>query len=456
VRDKHLLFNGVDFDRNDYFHRPMGLEAFHDRLPGPNLAQGPGQLAKRSLASWADPAKLRQTGWGVAVHEREDPAVLESLAPLLALRREQAGDRFHRFTLTDEDLARDDSEKMAARFLARMNHGAGGVDPGKLPYYLLVVGSPERIPFRFQYGMDLAFAVGRLAFEKPEAYAAYARNVVAGETAPAAKPRRLTLFGPRNDALTEDSVRFLLQPIAARLRELEKNRASGEPWRIEEIVGDDAVKARLVRLMGGDEAPALLFTASHGICFSKDVVRLRREQGGLICSDWTGPGAKITPDHYYSALDVSDQADFRGMVAVHFACFSAGTPELDNFDRGDAPFRWGHAPLIANLPQRLLSHERGPLAVIGHVDQTFQHSFLWDERVNDITHFVDLFYRLMAGKPAGWAMDVFNRRFASVSAQILETIMRQGPSRETQLRHWMAYHDARNYFLLGDPAVSLT
>src|SRR4030095_9372635 len=51
----------------------------------------------------------------------------------------------------------------------------------RAPYYLLMIGSPQRVPFEFQAQFDLQWAVGRLHFDKVEDYASYAQKVVASE-----------------------------------------------------------------------------------------------------------------------------------------------------------------------------------------------------------------------------------------------------------------------------------
>ena len=67
--------------------------------------------------------------------------------------------------------------------------------------------------------------------------------------------------------------------------------------------------------------------------------------------------------------------------------------------------------------------------------------------------------RLLAGHTVGWAMEYFNHTHAALatelsnlweSQQFLEAV---NPEWFSEL--WMAHNDARNFVILGDPAVKL-
>ena len=228
-----------------------------------------------------DLKRLDQTGWGLILAHDADPAIKEALTPLLDLRAAQAGERFRCYEGAQGH--RPDETKTA--FLARHKMGPGPADPDKVPYYLLICGSPQRIPFRFQSQLDVQYAVGRIHFDTLDEYANYARGVVECETRPLRLPRRVNFFGVANpmDQATSLSAKHLVTPLKDQLtREL-------TDWTFDSVMAEAATKARLGRLLGGDETPSLLFTASHGMDFPLGNARQLPHQGALLCQDWPGP-----------------------------------------------------------------------------------------------------------------------------------------------------------------------
>ncbi len=315
-----LHFNGINGATGEYLLAPKPPEFISKIAQGETL----DQAHVKELKFWyqratqqhlgpkegVDPKDLSQAGWGVIFAFQDGdkvPAIREAMSALLSLRQSQArkADERRYREFTGPNAYRPGESKVD--FLARHGMGPGPADPDRVPYYLLIVGDPETIPYRFQYQLDVQYAVGRIHFDTLEEYAQYAASVVLAETGQVALPRRAAFFGVHNqdDVATDLSATQLVTPLAGLL--------DAEPgWKISRLVGDgQATKANLARLLGGEDTPSLLFTASHGMGFPNGDPRQLPAQGALLCQDWPGPQAwtrAIPEDFYFSGHDVGSDA----------------------------------------------------------------------------------------------------------------------------------------------------
>ncbi len=413
---------------------------------------------------------LEDTGWGVIFAAAAPGALREALKELLDLRRSQAGRK--RSTYYREFFGADGYRpgETAQRFLARWDASSGLANPEKMPYYLLIVGDPAEIPFEFQYGLDIQYAVGRIYFETLEEYARYARSVVLSETRHAEGsfnlPNRLAFFAVQNpgDRATKLNLDYIAAPLIKALPEAAPN------WDVQSFVAEQATKAKLEQLLGGAQTPALLFTSSHGIQFNPDNPDQPSLQGALVCQDWQGQSQTIfpAPDAWYSAADVPEEGNLLGTIVVSIGEFTAGTPRMTTFPA----YRKGYEqkaeqPFLARLPQRLLSHSQGgALAMLAHVDDGWANVLsdteaqFQREWTSDTGPFQKLMVRLMQGSTLGMAMEDLNRRYftfwSTLADELVSINLGQQPRDEAKLSIMMLLtFDARNYIIIGDPAVRL-
>ncbi len=397
-----------------------------------------------------------------------DQKIKDALAPLLSQRKALVGDDARLFKVFDGDYQSGES---ATDWITRHGASVRTVVPLQgVPYYVLIVASPAVIPFEFQYELDLFWAVGRIWFDSADEFRQYADSVVKYETdATVPTSRQMAFFNTCNQG--DGATKLLTDQVALPLlngTNISKPIGQGkkQDFRVQRFLGESAGKESLAKILRGDipnGPPALLFTGSHGK--SSDIADpwMPEVRGALLCQEWV-KGIPATPDQVFAGADVSDNAKIHGMIHFMFACYGVGWPQYDTYSRTASAPQIAPGPGLAQLPRKLLAHpEGGALAVLGHIDRAWGWSFESDNGTAQNGDFRMILNSLMAGNRIGQATDQFNTNWAALSTGIAETLQQMqngertlsGDNLKKFANQWVARDDARNYIVLGDPAVRL-
>ena len=191
MADTSIALNGIDGASGTYLTPALSIDEVAQLAQGASLEDldalraRVAQQARTYGVAWdVDANDLAQTGWGVIFPHDARADIQSALATLLKLRAEQAASLFKQF----KGPAGYRPGETARGWLGRQGAGPGQPQVKKVPYYLLIVGGPEQVPFRFQFELGVNYAVGRIDFETPDEYAAYARTVESCESSSRASP----------------------------------------------------------------------------------------------------------------------------------------------------------------------------------------------------------------------------------------------------------------------------
>jgi hypothetical protein len=465
-----IYFNGLNGATGAPLQPPMAIDALLPLIEGsdPNLEKILEEVKEKQKAKEIgnlapdrdiDSTDVKEAGWGIIYHPDTPAEVRNQLKKLVQHR----GGKEFEYNPAKHHHGWD--------FQYEFKQGEGLIDPEKIPYYLLIVGAPEQIPFNFQYELDFQHAVGRLYFDNVNAYENYLNNLFDYENAGQKSPRerRVAIFSPKNpnDEATALSAAELATPLAGALGKAIKlvkpNKAMGIVYQTEHLIGQEATKPALLNLLTRKKnPPALVFAAAHGLGFPKDHPDQKKRQGALVCQEWPGPkqwkDEQPIPDSMFLAGEHLPEASYQGLVVFTFACYSAGTPRQDDFAHFQArpPQELTDHPFVAYLPQRLLAH--GALAFIGHVERAWDFSFVSPAGHRDVEVFEKTLRRILSGRPIGDALEDFGQRYLSLAGKVTNLLSPTNPYEvepDKLAQDWMAHNDARAYVLFGDPAARL-
>jgi hypothetical protein len=464
-----IMGTGLNYSGN-YLFQPMEANAVVKALMSalePNAA-GVKSLARTTAEAVSfrgemeritvDPSDPRVAGWTFLVNSADPQR--DEIEKILEPLAEHRG-----MTDPKEPLLYNGESSDEWLTWLHDNYYALDLEGRQVPQYLLIVGDPAQVPFRFQSILDTVAKVGRVAFDTLDDLKQYIRKLIRVETEESPLvAKEVVLFAP--DAGLPDPTYFsrmyMVQPLAQHIQD-------ELGFSTHMIIGDDATKRNLQADLN-TKNPALVYTASHGLIAIDEPAEIQKHYNGAICCQHTG---SLTAESLFAADDIPlDQPFLEGAIVFQFACFGYGTPAESDYAHwlDGVPKKYTEADFIAALPKSLLAHPRGPIAFIGHLDTAFLHGFadaadpmILDRWHTRIAPFKKAVGQLLGVQPSGLAMEDMNKRYSICNALITNTYDRQRRGkltwtedlRERFLDYWITRGDAQNYLIFGDPAARL-
>jgi len=414
----------------------------------------------------ADANNLSEVRWGIiwppeplSLLERQHQATLQDL---INLRHVQMGDRTpHQFVYrsgwTADDFLFEEGRRIET----------GSMQTAVVPYYLCIVGSPERIPWEFQQQLDAEYAVGRIWFDDPadcHSYIKWLLTYERGEGSTTCAYEALFLGTQhKNDRFTQLSSEMLVKPLHAHVRDA--GLGVDATLLLGDQPGEEAYKRNLLTRLRGyaldgelHRLPALLFLALHGYEDTRRSTEQRARQGAPIFQEWPSTLAEVRSEEMLTGMEVNDTLHLMGTVGFCCACYSAGTPtEQDWVQRTllQRPERIADAPFVSYLPQKLLA--QGMIAVVGHVSRVWEYSFVGSIGVSEQEETLkDAVHMVLQGQRIGHATNAINTRWIHLTRRLEAQLDDRHKYSKEQIRDtWGARNDCRGYVILGDPAARL-
>jgi hypothetical protein len=414
------------------------------------------------LRDWRNP----KIGWGVVLPENENLSPGERASPL------ELPDKVQHIISERNGVVLRYRADLAPEKIARYYPGEGGqqdpvaigseigVEVGEIPLYLLILASPEQIPWRHQYLMASTRLVGRLDLP-PDALENYFTHLHTGWAGSQIKPLAPLLWSVDWEG---DITALLRQMVAEPAYATYRTDDTLDPMYLH---GSGATSGALMDALQS-RRPGMIVTTSHGATSPLDDVAALRASVGLPVDQ----DRKLLDS---TALLKGWQPD--GSIWYAHACCSAGTDAQTSYSglfdpMGDVDrILQGTSQAgsrVAPLPTALLSAEKPARAFIGHVEPTFDWPLQDPETGQPLSlPFSDaLTKKLYATRryPVGAAFQQIQAlssaqfkawQFAKDDAQRATDAASRQRKREMALRAQLGGLDWQGVVILGDPTVAI-
>lgn len=427
-----------------------------ETVPTLAFAEGP------DLRDWRHP----KVGWGVVLPENLDLEPEQRARPLecpptvqkVISQRNGVVVRY-RGELMPEKLRRyyaDGTEQDC-----RLIETERGIDIGELPMYLVILASPERIPWKHQYVMSGTRFVGRLDLP-PDALENYFDHLGNNWGDSLAKPLSAVTWAV--DWGAEDITSLMRRVLADAVDEdYRTDRTMSSHYLHDQTATISLLTEALV-----EHAPGLIVTTSHGLTGPlNDVDKMRASLGLLIDQGHKtlDPAALLKAWHpdgaiWYAHACCSAGADSE----TSFAGLFDADGDIDRLLQGVAKV----GSVVSPLPTALLSASKPVRAFVGHVEPTFDWPLQDPETGQPLGN---PFREALTSKLYAERRHPVGSAFREVHAlgaaqfQLWDTAVKESKAtrepairqtkREMALRAQLGGIDWQSLVILGDPTVAI-
>jgi hypothetical protein len=416
---------------------------------------------RADLEDWADP----RVGWGLVL--QDDPALSyperarADDAPVAARRLAEARSATGvpvvlRYNPDDDASLYRYYDDGSRHPLPITGEGVRGMGRGGLPYYLLLLGTPERLPWELQFRLNPVCCTGRLDLDE-NGLANYVNAALCSWSGSGTKAESPLLWTVQHEP--GDITWLMRQSVGERVF---------KRWRHDPQIGkaaralrdEDATSAQL-RSALSEISPAIVVTTSHGMTGPlQDMAQMRSTLGRLVDANH----APLDP----TSLLGNWSPD--GVVWYALACCSAGGSGRNQFEGLLSPQTRAArvveavsalGAMVTELPRVLLGASRPARAFIGHVEPTFD----WTLRRADsglvttdalVEALYDEFFQVKP-PPVGFALRRYFGQAATLRALWageVQAVRRRDSARSASLLAGLAGIDRQCTVILGDPAVA--
>jgi hypothetical protein len=410
-------------------------------------------LAPQLPVSLADPFHP-DVGWGLIVEEGLDP-IPAPLKKLLAARKANVyyyrPGWEHAFTLLrDTKHAKDLSIASSPR----------GTDAGCLPFYLMIYGTPDRIPWDLQFVLGGNRCVGRLPLEGDH-LANYVDALLDDFKASPSDAYSSVTWAV--DLGSADITHLLRNQIASRVDAAIATDKEMTRTFVDGACPNESATANKLLLALAKYRPGLILTTSHGMTGpSNDAEQMRRMLGVPVDQD----GAPL------EAEELLNEWNPGGAVWYCHACCSAGSTTPSSFAnlfsetselRRVLKSVEALGPTVAQFPQKLLGAKSPLRAFVGHVEPTFDWTIRSPLNKQSLTGalvaaiYPNLF-QTTPRTPVGLAFRDWSATQAPLFIAWDRAQLHYDGSPavvEDLLRYQLAMRDIQSTVILGDPAAMI-